>query len=230
MPILRSSAKTGETMQLSKPRMDVGLYTNNLEPMLAFWRDEIGAVFEGLNPMGPGRVQHRHDLNGSVLKINHYEEPLTPAAPSGYREVLVARQGLTAPRTLHDPDGNPVTLVPPGWLGVGEVGVRMRVGDLEAHRRFCLDAAGMAPIDGGYRLGESVILVERADAPLTEAPMNAKGYRYLTFGVVDCEQAHAQALAGGAREAAPVRAFGESVRFSLLRDPDGNWIELTQRS
>jgi catechol 2,3-dioxygenase-like lactoylglutathione lyase family enzyme len=216
-------------MDLSKPRWDFGLYTNNLEPLLAFWRDEIGAAFDGLLAMGPGRVQHRHFLNNSALKINHYEEPLEPAAASGYVELLVAKAGLTAPAALADPDGNRLTLVPPGWSGVRELGLKVRANDPDAHRRFYLEALGMTPQDGGYRLGESLILVEKADAPILDAPMSARGYRYITLGVVDCEAAHAQALAAGAREAAPVRAFGEAVRFSVIRDPDGNWVELTQR-
>jgi catechol 2,3-dioxygenase-like lactoylglutathione lyase family enzyme len=215
-------------MKLAKPRFDAGLYTNNLEPMLAFWQGEVGAAFDGLNPMGPGRVQHRHLLGGCTFKINHYASPLAPAPARGYREVLVAREGLTAPRSLTDPDGNRVTLVPPGRFGIGELGVRVAANDPAAHRRFYEEALGFAPAEGGCRLGGCVVLVDPAAAPVAEAPMNAKGYRYLTLGVVDAEQAHAEALAAGAREGAPVRAFGETVRFSLLRDPDGNWVELTQ--
>jgi predicted enzyme related to lactoylglutathione lyase len=215
-------------MELAKPRFDAGLYTNNLQPMLAFWQEEVGAAFDRLTPMGPGRVQHRHLINGCTFKINHYETPLDPAPDSGYREVLVAREGLTAPRSLTDPDGNRVTLVPPGWSGVDELGVRVAANDPAAHRRFYEQALGFVPADSGCRLGGCMVLLDQAAAPVIEAPMNARGYRYLTLGVVDAERAHAQAVAAGAREAAPVRAFGETVRFSLLRDPDGNWVELTQ--
>lgn len=215
-------------MELAQPRFDAGLYTNNLEPMLAFWQGEVGAAFDAPMPIGPGRVQHRHLLNGCVFKVNHYEAPLDPAAASGYRELLVAREGLTAPRRLTDPDGNVVTLVPPGWSGVQELGVRLAANDPAAHRRFYLEALGLAPAEGGYRLGGCMILVDKAEAPVAEAPMSAQGYRYLTLDVVDVERAHAQALAAGAWEGSPVRAFGESVRFCLLRDPDGNWLELVQ--
>jgi lactoylglutathione lyase len=216
-------------MQLANPRFDFGLYTNNLEPMLAFWQGEIGAAFERPMAMGPGRVQHRHLLNGCTFKINHYEEPLEPAQPGGYRELLVARTGQAQPRTLTDPDGNRVTFVPSGWSGVDELGVRVAANDPAAHGRFYARALGFAPQPGGWRVGGCVLLVDKAEAPVARAPMSARGYRYLTLGVVDAEQAHAQALAGGAEEAGPVKAFGETVRFSLLRDPDGNWIELAQR-
>ena len=35
-------------MQLAKPRIDIGLATNNLEPMLRFWQDEVGVPFDHL--------------------------------------------------------------------------------------------------------------------------------------------------------------------------------------
>src|SRR5436190_12745953 len=111
-------------MDLAKPRVDVGLNTNNLEPMLAFWQNEVGARFDHVLPIAKGMKQHRHDINGSVLKINHYRDALPERTASGYAEVLIAREGLTQPRTLHDPDGNAVTLVPPGTLGIEQIGIK----------------------------------------------------------------------------------------------------------
>ena len=46
-------------MKLAKPRIDVGLHTNQREPMLAFWQDVVGLPFEELLPMGQGLQQHR---------------------------------------------------------------------------------------------------------------------------------------------------------------------------
>lgn len=57
-------------MKLAKPKFDIGLATNNLEPMLAFWQGEAGAPFDHLLKVRRGMDQHRHDLMGSVLKIN----------------------------------------------------------------------------------------------------------------------------------------------------------------
>src|ERR1700755_379523 len=109
----RTRTERTEAMELAKPRVDVGLNTNNLEPMLAFWQEQVGAKFDHVLPISKGLRQHRHDINGSVLKINYYSDALPQRPPSGYAEVLIAREGLSAPKSLTDPDGNAVSLVPP---------------------------------------------------------------------------------------------------------------------
>ena len=104
-------------MELAKPRVDIGLCTNNLNPMLHFWQNDAGLRFDHVLPIRRGQKQHRHDALGSVVKINHYVEQLPAAPPSGYRELIVARQDRTEPECLADPDGNRVSLVPFGHEG-----------------------------------------------------------------------------------------------------------------
>ncbi len=41
-----------------------------------------------------GRSSIRHDEQGSVIKINHHVDALPQAAPSGYRELVIARERL----------------------------------------------------------------------------------------------------------------------------------------
>ena len=126
-------------MELAKTHIDVGLFTNNLEPMLAFWQHEVGLPFEELLPTGGGNRQHRHAMNGSILKLNHARDPLPDAEPAGYRELLIARTGIAAPRQLTDPEGNRVTLVPPGHEGIVGIAVRYGVRDPMAFRTFFAD-------------------------------------------------------------------------------------------
>ncbi len=38
-----------------------------------------------------------------VIKLNHHVEPLPDAAPSGYRELMIARDGIETPRRMVDP-------------------------------------------------------------------------------------------------------------------------------
>jgi hypothetical protein len=114
-------------MQLAKSVIDVGLSTNNLEPMLRFWQQDVAVRFDHVLPVRRGQKQYRHDEQGSVIKLNHHGEPLPEAAPSGYRELIIAREGLQEPRRMVDPDGNRVQLVPPGFDGVTQLGVAMGV-------------------------------------------------------------------------------------------------------
>ena len=104
-------------MKLAKPRIDIGFATNNAPAALAFWQNGIGLPFDYTQPIRRGYKQHRHDLCGSILKINQLYEPLPDNPPSGYRELLIARDGIGAPQPMTDPDGNRVVLVPKGMHG-----------------------------------------------------------------------------------------------------------------
>jgi lactoylglutathione lyase len=171
---------------------------------------------------------------GSVLKINHLAEPLPATPPSGYVELLIAREALAAPRALTDPDGNRVRLVPKGELGVTQIGVRVVVRDLEAERRFYADGLGLVeePHPGGaaFRAGEGLILIDQADDAPQDAPFEGPGWRYLTFQVFKVDSEHARIIAGGGREAVAPRTLGTTARISMVKDPAGNWIEISQRA
>jgi lactoylglutathione lyase len=56
------------------------------------------------------------------------------------------------------------------------------------------------------------------------------GWRYTTVQIRDCVAEHAGVLARGGEEGAPPSLLGETVRMSFVRDPDGNFIELSQRA
>ena len=222
-------------MDLAKPRIDFGLTTGDIEPMLRFWQGEVGLPFDHLLKIRRGLDQHRHDALGSVIKINHTEAPPTEGPPTGYRELYIAREGLAAPKPLVDPDGNRVTLVPPGWRGIGQIGVRLAVRDLAAHRRFYTKALGLMeePWDGGaaFRGGESLLIVEEsADAPRPDVRPGAKGWGYITFQVFKVDKEHAFVLAHGGGEATAPVTLGTTARISMVTDPDGNRIELSQRA
>ena len=221
-------------MDLSKPRVDIGMSTNNLASVLALWRGEAGTPFDHLLRIRRGQDQHRHDANGSVLKINAYAGPIPTGEPTGYRELLLAREGRSAPRLLADPDGNRLALVPPGWRGITQAGIRLAVRSLEAHRAFYAGALGLPeePWPGGaaFRAGETLIILKpQEDAP-SDAQMAGIGWRYITFQVFRVDAEHARVLAAGGREAMPPTTLGTTARISMVRDPDGNWIELSQRA
>jgi lactoylglutathione lyase len=218
-------------MQLAKSHLDVGLFTNNTEAMLGFWRETVGLRFDEMLPMGGGLRQYRHDMNGSVMKINSARDPLPAASPAGYRVLLIARDGIDEPRELLDPDGNQVTLVPRGHAGVNGIAVRMAVRDEAAMHRFLGEAMQFERWgDRAYRCGDSLLFFERSGDAIAVGAMAARGFRYLTVQVWDVDGEHAGILArGGAEGRAPI-TLGSTARISFVRDPDGNWIEISQRA
>jgi catechol 2,3-dioxygenase-like lactoylglutathione lyase family enzyme len=193
-------------MKLAKPRIDIGFPTNNVQPLLDFWQKEVGLPFDHLLPIRKGQKQHRHELSGSVLKINEFADPIPERPLSGYRELLIARDGLSAPKSLTDPEGNRVTLVPKGTYGIERIGVRLAVRDVAAHRTFYTEALGLAegPKAGNaatFLAGDTVLLVEQsADAP-SDSGMEGRGWRYITFQVFEVDREHAFVLAHGGRGA-----------------------------
>ncbi len=233
-PEFRLASPAEAIMKLAKPRIDIGFATNDAPAALAFWQNEIGLPFEYTQPIRRGYKQHRHDLCGSILKINQVYEPLPDNPPSGYLELLIARDGIAAPQTMTDPDGNRVSLVPKGLFGIERIGIRLGVRDIEAHRRFYREALGLQ--QGQYAgamtflAGDTVLIVEQAaDAP-GDAAFDGKGWRYITFQVFEVDREHAYVLAHGGREARAPVTLGTTARISMVRDPDGNWIELSQRA
>jgi catechol 2,3-dioxygenase-like lactoylglutathione lyase family enzyme len=221
-------------MQLAKSVIDVGLSTNHLEPMLEFWQQQVGLRFDHVLPVRRGQKQYRHDARGSVIKLNHHVEPLPEAAPSGYRELIIAREGVREPRRLVDPDGNRVQLVPPGHDGITQLAVAMAVRSLSEHRRFYRDILGFAeqPWSPGaaFRLGDSLLLLEEDAAATLDPVRQAAGWRYITLQVADIDAVHDELRRKGVREGLAPVTLGDVARISMILDPDGNWIELSRRA
>jgi lactoylglutathione lyase len=218
-------------MRLAKPRLDVGLFTTNESAMLQFWQDTIGLPFEETLPLGGGVRQQRHAMNGSVLKINAARDALNPAPPTGYRRLIIARPDLPEPRDEQDPDGNTVTLVPVGHDGITGIAVELRVRDVTAHARFFAHAMQFEQIGpDSFRCGDSLLLLRQDPAAIRVEPLRAPGYRYLTVQVWDVASEHAGILDRGGEEGRPPVTLGSTARVSFVRDPDGNWIEVSQRA
>jgi catechol 2,3-dioxygenase-like lactoylglutathione lyase family enzyme len=221
-------------MQLAKNVIDVGLSTNQLEAMLPFWQQDIGLRFDHVLPVRRGQKQYRHDALGSVIKLNHHVEPLPDAAPSGYRELVIAREGVEKSRAIVDPDGNRVRLVPPGQDGITQIAVAMAVRSLSEHRRFYGDILGFAeqrwPGGAAFRLGDSLVLLEEDRAATVDPLRQARGWRYITLQVADIDAVHDELRSKGVREGLAPVTLGEVARISMILDPDGNWIELSRRA
>lgn len=218
-------------LKLAKPHLDIGVMTDRLEEMLPFWQGPAGLKFEALLPTGGGNHQHRHSVNGSVFKLNHSRYGLPAAPPSGYRGIWIARDDIAARQPLIDPDGNRLTLVPRGDDGMQGVAISVGVRDPEAHAWFYREVLELEEMaEGRFRCGDSFLVVEQDPDATGEGTFQGPGIRYLTIQVFDCRAEHARILAMGGTQGAAPRQLGGVALFSMVCDPDGNWIEISQRA
>lgn len=218
-------------MQLAKNHIDVGLYTNTTEAMLDFWQTRVSLPLEGMQPLGQGVRQHRHDMNGSVLKLNSVRDPMPSSKQSGYRELWIASTEVNEPDTFRDPDANSIRLVPHGYAGVNGIGIKLAVTSAASFHEFYGRVLRLQPASkNAYRCGDSILMFEEQPRVARDTPLRAKGFRYLTIQVVDVDAVHATLVERGAVEGAPPITLGETARISFIRDPDGNWLELSQRA
>ncbi len=89
----------------------------------------------------------------------------------------------------------------------------------------------------GYKMGSIVfagdtvlLLVQDGTVQPTPDEKSASGYRYTTVQIHKCDAEHTGILARGGREGEVPRTIGTTTRFSFVRDPDGNWLEVSQRA
>jgi len=230
-------------MELAKPCIDVGLFTNRLDEMRAFWGERLRLPFEEILAVGGGVKQHRFGLLGSVLKINHARDPLSPRVAGGYRKLTIADPRTPLPIQMKDPDSNDVELVPTGQRDIRQIEIHIGVTDEAAFERFYGEALGGERLGAGrFRIGQTIVSfakdsdARRADkAPPSSAQdvvrtMVAVGFRYITIQVRDCGNEYARLKSLGVWEGAPPVTLGEIARIAFVRDPDGNWIEISQRA
>lgn len=218
-------------MRLAKDFIDIGVQTNQLHAMIPFWQQQIGLPFEELLKVGGGIHQHRHTLNGSVFKLNSVRDPLPADDPTGYRELLIARESVEQPQSMTDPDGNRVTLVPPGYQGITHIGMQMDVSSLEKFSHFYRNVLGIECVsDNVYQWATTRFFLRENPALQPVARMRGIGYRYITVQVWDVDQEHQRFLARGGTEGLAPTTLGTTARISFIQDPDCNWIEVSQRA
>src|SRR5208283_3136737 len=101
-------------MELAKRFVDVGIFTNRLDEMRAFYGERIRLPYEEMLPVGAGVRQYRFGLLGSVVKINHVRDPIPARVAGGYRKLSISDPRTPMPLPMQDPDGNEVELAPSG--------------------------------------------------------------------------------------------------------------------
>ena len=230
-------------MELAKRFVDVGIFTNRLDEMRAFYGERIRLPYEELLPVGGGVRQYRYGLLGSVLKINHARDPLPLRIAGGYCKLSISDPRTPLPLPLQDPDGNELELLPSGQHGVNQIEIHIGVTDAAAFENFYGGALQAERLGAGrFKLGETIISFCH-DPAATRAPkspsasamdaiasMRAVGMRYITVQVRDCDGEHRRFMSMGVWEGAAPVTLGAVARISFIRDPDGNFIEISQRA
>jgi catechol 2,3-dioxygenase-like lactoylglutathione lyase family enzyme len=231
---LINNEKPPYSLRLAKPCLDVCISTNRVDGILPFWRDTIGLLPEDVLTIRDGLVQYRLAVARSIVKINSYSRPFEPVASSGYRELLIVRQGLNAPLALQDAEGNQVTLLPTDLFGVKQIAIRMSVRDLGVSTDFYTHSLGLSVVpdthDVRVVIGESLLLLREDRTINVESAVVGPGFRFVTLQVFDVNNAYKHIVECGGRPGQPPRAVGTIAKYALVQDPDGNWIELSQRA
>ena len=218
-------------VELAKPALDVGLNTNNLDNMLAFWQDQAYVPFSEMLPLGGGRRQHRHAIGESVLKINHGREAAPQSTPSGLHKLTIYSDAVDEGLELLDPDGNELELLPQQQNAQAlNLCLHLQVNSLPQTQDFYGTVLGLPAINPTlFQVGASAIQLSPSPKPIAPVSRDAVGFRYMTLQVYDVVQTHQQILErGGTEGMAPIR-LGDVAYISFVRDPDGNWIEISQR-
>jgi len=226
-------------MRYARAGFDIGLFSNTRDAQLHFWQLTVGLPFDHLGKLGGGIQQHRHVLGDAILKMNHARDPL-PAIPAGGFTALCLFGDVGARGVLTDPDGNRVERWSAGEADSGRYGLCIESPDPARLARFYGETLGLrecpAPVEGPraeacLAHGEGRLFITSASPGWAASPdWRGPGYRYLTLQVVSAREAWATALAAGASAGEPLRELGDLVRFGFIRDPDGNWIELSERT
>ena len=228
-------------MSFAKEFFDVGLFTNQADSIRAFY-NQLGLTFDHTLKLGGGVLQHRYPAGGAVLKINDARDPLPrhrrtvsprpSSPPAPLIELIIASTSCSSPNTKVDPDGTRVTSVPAGHQGIQGLALRLRVRNTAISSAFYTTAIGMSLVSPGVlSCGQGLLLLEDApEAEPDEAPLAALGLRYLTLQVFDCDAAYASALKAGATSGRAPVTLGDTARIAFVRDPDGIWIELSERA
>lgn len=216
--------------RFAKDRLDVGLMTDD-PSMVDFMSRTVGLGEPEVLRVNRRTTQHRFDVRGSIIKIN-VVDGIEGAARSGYRRVEIVDDQATGATEFDGPDGVIIAVVPAGQGGVDHMSVHMGVPDLVAAQRFFGDGLGWR-VDGALvRFGASLVKLEQdTSAPTGNPdPASTRGWSYLTVQVRDCDAETASAVKAGAPVTRAPRTYGEVARFSMVTDPWGNHVELSQRA
>ena len=219
-------------MHLAKQHLDIGMFTKSLERHHDFWERQVGLRFDMELPVSEGWVQHRFDAHNSVIKVNDNRNPMRDRPPTGYIGLTIARDNGPVWEGMH-PDGGRVRLVPKGTDGVVGIGITVATPNPARMMDFYIGAMEFERVSENVaRCGDTLLFVERGVGGVETDDFKALGvgYRYLTIQIFDADKDTDGILRRGGRLASAATDYGTIARVSFVKDPDGNWIEVSARA
>ena len=215
---------------LSKDVLDIGYFTDNLEETLKFWKNDLGLDCETPVRYNNGLTQYRHPLRETIIKVNTSDRKLAKP-PSGYTELFIATKNLNSPKSTLNPDGELITLVPKGHLGISETAIKVAVSNAKSHGHFYEVVMGFEKIgENSFRSGNCLLFTEEKKGHARAGHWTNYGFRYFTVHVRNIDDTFNRIVAAGAEVGEEPYAIGDIAKISFVRDPDGNWIEVAQRA
>jgi len=158
-------------------------------------------------------------LSKSITRATRLE-----AQPPGGYQALTLRAATAA--DLETPDGVPVYLRSDADA---DLTLHVVTSDLDAFTHFYGARLGlMADGPAAYRLGGSRIVATTGPKP-ARLGWRDRGLRYMTVQIFDCDGLTAALERQGVEIGQAPKTVGQ-VRYSFVRDQDGNWIELSERA
>lgn len=217
-------------MDLAKRQLDIGTMIHDWDAAETFWAETVGLPYTKFEKIGGGVRQHRFDCRGSVIKVNHSRDQMPPQATI-HRRLRIASEQVTEPKLVVDPEGVEIELVPVGHDNIIDVEVVNATADLAEARRFWVNGIGGTEIaPGRFRVGDSI--VHCVEEPGLEKPVDRKGpgFRYLTVQVQHVDEAWSRLVDMGFVGEMPPTSLGTTARVSFVRDPDGGYLEVSERA
>ena len=216
--------------KLSKDALDIGFFTANLDDTLAFWNKELGLLSDEPVPFNDGLRQFRLPFKNTIIKVNCSENKLAKP-PTGYSELYLAVENISSPKTIVNPDGELITLVPIGFKGIKETAIKVKVNNLKSHANFYENVMGFKrENDRTFQVGNCFLFLDEVEEKPFAGHWVNLGFRYLTLHVMKIDETFSGMVAAGAEVGEEPYAIGDIAKISFLKDPDGNWIEVAQRA
>jgi len=223
-------------MNLAKPNLDMGVFVRNLESELFFWQTKVSIPFDHrLHIKKPITnkefFQYRHNLNGSVIKINHCVtlKPDNPEERSGFKGVTLILGN--SKKKLETANGEFIEILPENTNDLQGPIIHLTSEKPNRLIDFYVSVLGFEKITSELiRSGTSYLQITKGSSGNSGESYLGYGFRYITVQVFDADLECQKIEQKGGDVAMQPVSYGKIARVAFVRDPDGNWIEISARS